>query len=64
MSQKTYRCDMDATNADPDWPNYFGCTEAELEEYVQHIPDLIAIRELEVGQKHCDVTFDTWVRLT
>lgn len=40
----------------------FGCTSADLEEYVSNPNDLQAIREMEVGQRYIDKDNDMWER--
>ena len=42
--------------------NSFGCTSAELEEYIADAKDLLAVRELEVGQRYIDSHGDLWER--
>lgn len=40
----------------------FGCTSAELEEYITDAKDMLAVRELEVGQRYIDSLGDLWER--
>lgn len=41
----------------------FGCTSADLDQYVTDPKDLQAIRDLEVGQRYIDKDNDLWERI-